>query len=91
MSNSPVAPTSTVDAHDQPTPQPYSTAPPVAVESTEILITEQEVLFGTAAAVRRRGRKFSRVERPSRARRGEVPRRYGFLERALMTREMDKL
>lgn len=91
MSNSPVAPARTADAHDQPTPQPYSAAPPVEVGSTEVLITEQEVLFGTAAALRVRRRNVSRAERPSPARRGEVPRRYGFLERALMAREMGRL
>jgi hypothetical protein len=91
MFNSPAAPASTADAHDQPTLQPYSAAPSDAVGSTEVLITEQELLFGTAAAVPGRGRNVSRAERPSRARRGDEPRRYGFLERALMAREMDKL
>jgi hypothetical protein len=90
MSNSPAAPARTADAHDQATVQPYSAAPSVEVGSTEVLITEQEVLFGTAAALRAR-RNVSRAERPSRARRGEVPRRYGFLERALMAREMGRL
>ena len=91
MSNSPAAPASTVDAHDQPTLQPYSAAPSVELASTEVLITEQEVLFGTAAAVQARQRNVSRPERPSRPRRGDAPRRYGFLEHALMAREMGRL
>jgi hypothetical protein len=91
MSNSPAAPATTVDTYDQPALQPYSAAPSVEVGSTEVLITEQEVLFGTAAALRAGRRNLSRAERPSRARRGDAPRRYGFLERALMAREMDRL
>jgi hypothetical protein len=91
MFNSPAAPTSTVDAQDQPTPQPQSAAPSVAAGSTAGLITEQEVLFGTAAAVRSPQRDVSRAERPSRPRRGDAPRRYGFLEHALMAREMGRL
>jgi hypothetical protein len=91
MSNSPAAPAGTADVHDEPTPQPYSAAPSVEAASTEVLITEQEVLFGTAAAVRARRWNVSRAERPSRPRRGEAPKRYEFLERALMAREMGRL
>jgi hypothetical protein len=68
-----------------------------------VLITEQEVLFGTAAAVPPRRQNISRrfvasirqmfsVSAPtSRPRRGDYPKRYEFLERALMAREMDRL
>jgi hypothetical protein len=91
MSNSAATAASTVDAHDQPILQPYSAAPSVETASTEVLITEQEVLFGTAAAVRSPQRNVSRAERPSRPGRGDAPRRYGFLERALMAREMGRL
>lgn len=87
MSNAPAARVSTADAHDQATLQHSS----VAVGPTEVLITEQEVLFGTAAATRVGRRNVSRAEHPSSARRGDSPRRHGFLERALMAREMGRL
>jgi hypothetical protein len=51
MSDSPAAPATTVDAVDEPIPQPPSAAPSVEVSSTEALITTQEVIFSTAAAV----------------------------------------
>ncbi len=91
MSNSPAAPGSAIDGRDQPTLQPCSAAPSVAVGSTEVLITEQEVLFGTAAAARAPEGDISRAKRPSRARRTEVPRRYEFLDQARMAREMGRL
>ena len=87
MSNSPAAPAGTAGAHDQTTLQQPGSA---AVRSTEVLITEQQVLFGTAAALRGRRSNVSPAERASRARPG-VPKRYGFLEQALMAREMDRL
>jgi len=85
------AATSAADAHDEPIAKPHSAAPSVEAASTEVLITEQEVLFGTAAAARAQRRNVSRSERPSRPRRGECPKRYEFLERALMAREMGRL
>jgi hypothetical protein len=91
MSNSPAAPASMADAHDEPTPQPYSGAHPVDLAATEVLITEQEVLFATAAAGWARRRNVSGIERSSRQRRGAGPKRYEFLERALMAREMGRL
>jgi hypothetical protein len=91
MSNSPAAPPSTADADDQSTLRPYSAAPAVDVDSSEVLITEQEVLFGTVAAARAQRRNLDSAEHPSHARRGVVPKRYAFLERALMAREMDRL
>jgi hypothetical protein len=66
------------------------------------LITEQEVLGGTAAAVRARcqsisrrfvgsiGRIFAVSARTSRRRRGEYPRRYEFFEPTLMARGADR-
>jgi hypothetical protein len=96
---------STVDAPQVPIPIPRPTSPAPADEaaSAEVLITEQEVLFGTAAAVpaRREGvrRRFialmkrmsAVVVEASRPPRPSVPKRYEFLERALMAREMDRL
>jgi hypothetical protein len=85
------AATSAADAHDEPIAKPHSAAPSVEATSTEVLITEQEVLFGTAAAARAQQRNVSHSERASRPRRGECPKRYEFLERALMAREMGRL
>ena len=103
MVNSTKASASTADAPHVPIPRPISPAPPDEAASTEVLITEQEVLFGTAAAVsaQREGlrrRFFASVKRAfavsadaSRPKRGDYPRRYAFLEGALMAREMDRL
>jgi hypothetical protein len=85
------APASAADAHDERAPQPYPPAPSVEVASSKVLITEQEVLFGTAAAARAQRPNVSRSERPSRPRRGKSPKRYEFLEHALMAREMGRL
>ena len=87
--------------------EPILRAPRVApadkAATSEVLITEQEVLFGTAAALpgRRRHigrgfgtsmrRLFAVSARPSRPQRGDYPRRYAFLERSLMAREMGRL
>jgi hypothetical protein len=97
----------TVDPNDEPMPQPSSAAPsaaaPPEATSTEVLITTQEVLFGTAAAtgVRREsiGDRFVAVMRRlfatptdvSRPRPHDEPKRYEYLERALMGREMERL
>jgi hypothetical protein len=103
MSDSRTISASTADTSREPVAQPPSPAPPDAAASTEILITEQEVLFGTAAAVPARRESISRrffasMKRifavsadASRPKRGDYPKRYEFLERALMGREMDKL
>jgi hypothetical protein len=85
------APVAAVDAHDDPTAQPHSAATLVDEASTEILITEQEVLFWTAVAVRAQRRKGRRAQRMARQRRDDRPARYEFLERALMAREMGRL
>jgi hypothetical protein len=72
-----------------------------------VLITVQEVAFNTAAAMpmlpatRRRWvgagvlvsmrKMFLNSTPDARAPRGDYPRRYGFLEQASMSREMDRL
>jgi hypothetical protein len=103
MSNSRMASTDTADAPYEPILRAPRVAPADKAATSEVLITEQEVLFGTAAALpaRRRhiGRRFGASmrrlfavsERPSRPQRGDYPRRYEFLERSLMAREMDRL
>ena len=103
MALSPSAPVRTPDAADESTPRPRSAAPLVDVSSTEVLITEQEVLFGTAVAVSAPRRKVSRriaalmgsmvaiSDHRSRPRRRDYPKRYEFLERAAMAREMGRL
>jgi hypothetical protein len=62
-------------------------APPAGAAPDKVLITEQQVLFGSAPALSARrphiGRRFG-------ASRGH-PKRYEFLERSLMAREMDRL
>jgi hypothetical protein len=103
MTASKTAPASPAGAPYLPIPRPTSPAPPDQAASTEVLITQQEVLFSTAAAVparresavRRFVASLSRiwaVSAPeSRPRRRDYPRRYEFLERSLMGREMDRL
>ena len=93
----------TADAPQVPKTRPTSPAPADEAASAEVLITEQEVLFGTAAAVPAprqslRGRFVALMKRMSAVvaeaagpPRPSVPRRYEFLERALMAREMDRL
>lgn len=94
---------STADAPQVPIPRPTSPAPADEAASTEVLITAQEVLFGTAAAVPARresisrrfvasvGRIFAVSAHTSRPQQGYYPKRYEFLERSLMAREMDRL
>ena len=100
---SPTGLTSTTNPADEPTRQPPSAAPTVEASSTEVLITTQEVVFGTAAAVgvprqNIRGRLVAITHRlfatstdTSRLQPRHYPKRYGFLEDALMAREMDRL
>ena len=101
MSDSLTRLASSTDPADE--PQPPSAAPSVEVSSNEVLITTQEVAFSTAAAVgvRRENigdrlvaimrRIFAASTDASRPRPRYVPRRYGYLEDALMAREMDRL
>lgn len=103
MSTSGTVSAGTADASYQPTPQAPSAAPSIEASSTEVLITEQEVLFSTAAALPARRQNFSRrfvasigrmfavSAHTSRPRQGDYPKRYEFLERSLMAREMDRL
>jgi hypothetical protein len=100
---SPAEPASTTESLDQPTRQAPSAAPSAEASSTEVLITTQQVAFGTAAAagVRREniGHRFVAVMRrlfatstdASRPRPQHVPKRYAFLEDSLMAREMGRL
>jgi len=93
----------TTDPVDEPLRQPPSAAPSVEVSSAEVLITTQQVVFSTAAAVGARresigGRLVAIMRRMlatstdgSRPRRQYYPRSYGFLEDALMAREMHRL
>lgn len=75
---------------------------PIVGNAAPALITEQQVLFGSAAAValpaktRRFGGLFESVRsafaRPEkRPARKHYPKRHAFLEGALMSREMDRL
>jgi hypothetical protein len=80
-------------------PQP----PSIEAPSHEVLITAKAVVFGTAAAHRGRRedirarlagalrRLFATAPGASRPRPGHYPERYGFLEQALLAREMDRL
>jgi hypothetical protein len=84
-------PASAAKAHAEATANPHLAAPPAEAASPEVLITEQEVLFGTAAAARVQWRNVSRPERPSRPSHAERAKRYEFLDRARMAREMGRL
>jgi hypothetical protein len=103
MSYSRTASADTADASHEPILRAPSVAPADAAASAEVLITEQEVLFGTAAALPARresiARRFVALMRrmfavsahASGPPRRDAPKRYEFLERALMGREMDRL
>ena len=96
-------PANTTDPVDEGTPQPSPAAPAVEVSSTDVLISTQQVVFGTAAAegIRRENigtrflammrRTFATSTDASRPRPRYQPRRYAYLEDALMAREMDRL
>jgi hypothetical protein len=103
MSTSTTASTDRADASYQRIARSLSVVPPDEAASAEVLITEKEVLFGTAAALpaprRHAGRRFgASVGRifavsahTSRPKRRNYPKRYEFLERSLMARETDRL
>jgi hypothetical protein len=92
----------TTDPVDESTPKSPSAAPSVEVSSTEVLITTQQVAFGTAAAAGVRGesigarlvatmrRAFAASADASRPRPHDYPKRYAYLENALMAREMER-
>lgn len=96
-------PTSTTDPVDQPLRQPPAAAPPTKAPSTEVLITTQQVVFSTAAAAGTRrenhGGRLAAIMRRmlvtptegSGPRREHFTRHYGFLEDALLAREMGRL
>jgi hypothetical protein len=103
MSHSRMASADTADAPYEPILRAPTVAPADKTASTEVLITEQEVLFSTAAALPARResitrrfvalmrRMFAASAHASRPPRRDVPKRYEFLESALMGREMDRL
>jgi hypothetical protein len=102
MSVSPAELANTTDPVDEPAIQAAPAATTVAAPSTEVLITTQEVLFSTAAAQGLRrdhtGSRFGDIFRRFFALAPEAPRpkqhfakRYGYIEDALMSREMDRL
>jgi hypothetical protein len=90
----------TADALDEPVPQARRAVPPVEVRATEVLITEQEVVFSSAAAVvpRRHGPSHRLLTnlwrvltgRNSASHRRPYRPRY-YLECARLSREMDRL
>lgn len=93
----------TTDPVNEPTPQSPPAAPSAEVSSTEVLVATQQVVFSTAAAagIRRENmggrlvatmrRVFATSTDASRPRPRYVPKRYGYLEHALMAREMERL
>jgi hypothetical protein len=99
--NSPPAPPVAVDATENPAPTTPSALAPAKPSSAEVLITEQQVMFGTAvaAAPRRENRLMAALSRifatsatESRSQRQpSVPRRMYYIESARMGREMDRL
>jgi hypothetical protein len=95
------APLPLEDATENATPTTRSAVPPAKPSSDEVLITEQQVMFSTAAAAGLRpenrlmavlGRVFasSTTERRSR-REHTVQRRMYYIESSRMEREMDRL
>jgi hypothetical protein len=101
MLNAPATVPAEVDATENltiPTPSVRSSA---EASSTEVLITEQQVRFSTAAAAASRrdnrlmavlGRAFATSPAESRSRRQQnLQRRMYYIESARMEREMDRL
>ena len=103
MLASPTGLTRTTDPVNEPTPQSPPAAPSADVSSTEVLIATPQVVFSTAAAagIRRENigerlvatmrRIFATSTDTARPRPKYYPRRYGFLERSVMMREMERL
>jgi hypothetical protein len=95
--NSPPAPPVAGDATENPTPP----LPSAEASPAEVVITEQQVMLGTAAVAASRpenrlvaalGRIFATSTAESRSRRQQSqPRRMYYIERARMGREMDRL
>jgi hypothetical protein len=86
-----------------PVEERISQAPSVEAPSTEVLISTQQVVFGTAATAGARresiGARFVAIMRrmvmtstdEASPQRRHHPKHYAFLEQALMAREMDRL
>jgi len=101
MLNLTKAPTRTPDAIEDPSHQTQLAAPSADVSSAEVLITEHEVVFSTAAAVGLRREKVSRrlvamLRRTAAAltdaSQPPLPRREPYyFEDARMAREIDRL
>jgi hypothetical protein len=102
--NAPPAAPIAGDATEHPTTPTRSAVPSTEASSTEVLITEQQVMFSTAAALAsRRGNRFAAIvgrlfatstaeSRESRPRRQQSqPRRTYYIERGRMAREMERL
>jgi len=99
--NAPPAAPIAGDATEHPTTPTPSAVPSAEASSTEVLITEQQVMFSTAAAAASRrenrlvallGRVFATSTAESRPRQQQsVPRRMYYIERARMAREMERL
>ena len=88
-------------ATEKPRPTTPSAVQQAKPSSAEVLITEQQVMFGTAAAAASRpknrlmaalGRVFATSTTETRSpRQHDVPRRMYYIESARMAREMDRL
>ncbi len=88
-------------AIENPTPTTPSAVPQAKPSSAEVLITEQQVMFGTAVAAAPRpknrlmaalGRVFATSTTEARSRpHHDVQRRMYYIESARMAREMDRL
>jgi hypothetical protein len=97
--NTPPAAPVAGDATEHPTTPTPSAVPSAEASSTEVLITEQQVMFSTAAASRREnrlvaalGRVFATSTAESRSRRQQgLQRRMYYIERGRMAREMERL
>jgi hypothetical protein len=99
--NAPPSPPVAGDATENLRPATPSAVPSAKPSSAEVLITEQQVMFGTAVAAASRpqnrliaalGRVFATSAREARSQQHhDVPRRMYYLESARMGREMDRL
>ena len=99
--NSPPPPPVAGDATENQTPTTPSAVPQAKPSSAEVLITEQQVMFGTAAAAASRpknrlmaalGRAFATSTTETHSRRQhDMQRRMYYIESARMGREMDRL
>ena len=100
MQEQPRVSATTSDAVDEQLPQAPAAAPSIEMPATDVLVTEQEVVFSTAAAVapQRQGAGHRLLARLWRVLEGwtyaSQRRPYSppyYLERARMSREIDRL